>query len=392
MRIGIMGAPTNSENLGCVALTYSLISVLQQISHEINEPFFYSIFEWKEDKKSVYLLTEQLGIDVSLIQIEPYVLLHNPIKMAYHTKEIFQMIRGIKKCDCIIDLTEGDSFSDIYGDRWFIGRTNVKLIIEKLGVPLMLGPQTYGPFLKTLNQKKAFKAIKKASCVITRDLQSQKYILEETGIHAEYTTDLAFVLPYTKQNKSSIPVRVGINISKLLSADGNEVGKKNFTLTTDYSAYIDSLIEYLHESNYEIHLIPHVALDHDTHKQIKEKYQFVHLDGPFVSPVEVKNKIASMDIFIGARMHGTIAAFTSGVACIPTAYSPKFSSLFESVDYNILIDLSKDTTEQAIEKTIQYISTYQDIQKQIAACKIKYEENVQKLYTSIKKWLLLLKK
>ena len=68
-----------------------------------------------------------------------------------------------------------------------------------------------------------------------------------------------------------------------------------------------------------------------------------------------------MDIFIGARMHATIAAFSSGVATIPTAYSRKFSGLYNNLGYDCVVDMQKLTTEQALELTIQYVKDYQKL-------------------------------
>lgn len=54
-------------------------------------------------------------------------------------------------------------------------------------------------------------------------------------------------------------------------------------------------------------------------------------------------------------MHSTIAAFSSGVITVPFAYSRKFQGLFEDLEYPIYIDGRILETEEAIEKTIQYI-------------------------------------
>ena len=58
----------------------------------------------------------------------------------------------------------------------------------------------------------------------------------------------------------------------------------------------------------------------------------------FNDPTEAKNYIASLDYFMGARMHACIAAFSSGVPVIPMAYSRKFKGLFGTLGYARTID------------------------------------------------------
>ena len=77
-----------------------------------------------------------------------------------------------------------------------------------------------------------------------------------------------------------------------------------------------------------------------------------------VGDFDIKSKISEFDIFIGARMHATIGAFSSGVATIPTAYSRKFNGLYESVEYPYIVDLLNSSTEENLEMTKMYIKDY----------------------------------
>jgi hypothetical protein len=46
IEIGIFGAPVNNNNIGCQALTYSIINLLEAASKDLNIQFHYNIFEW----------------------------------------------------------------------------------------------------------------------------------------------------------------------------------------------------------------------------------------------------------------------------------------------------------------------------------------------------------
>ena len=99
-----------------------------------------------------------------------------------------------------------------------------------------------------------------------------------------------------------------------------------------------------------------------------------------------------MDILIGARMHGTIAAFTCEVACIPTAYSPKFAGLFKSVGYDTLVDLTTLSTVAAVEKTMEYIGQYVELKTKIKSCLVENNEIIQGTKKYMHTYLKSLKK
>ena len=98
-----------------------------------------------------------------------------------------------------------------------------------------------------------------------------------------------------------------------------------------------------------------------------------------------------MDVFIGARMHATIGAFSSGVATIPTAYSRKFKGLYENLGYKYVVDLATLNTQEAVELTIEYVRRYKELKLAVEKCKINVEQKTklthQILYEQLKKVL-----
>lgn len=388
MRIGIMGAPVDNSNHGCMALLYSLIHILSEIEKEEQDDYRYVIFDWNYNEEKIVMMSNILDIDRDKVIYAPYVLMLDPLRRLYHIRDYLRMKSEIKKCDCIIDVTEGDSFSDIYGDAWFTGRTRVKLLIENMGIPLILAPQTYGPYLTGKNRSMAAEAIKKARAVMARDKQSQKLVKELAGVDAVYTTDLAFALPCGEYDiKVSDKVKVGINASNLLYF-GDEMKDRKFNIKTDYAGYLNGLLDVICGlDRYEVYLISHVDGDYEVHKILKERYPDCNLVPVFKNPVEAKSCISKMDIFIGARMHGTIAAFTCGAACIPTAYSPKFAGLFKSVGYDVLVDLASMDTEDAVDKTRKYIEDYENLTRQAKRCTEDNSEVIRSTYQYLKNYL-----
>ena len=74
-----------------------------------------------------------------------------------------------------------------------------------------------------------------------------------------------------------------------------------------------------------------------------------------------------MDVLIGARMHATIAAFSTYVATIPFSYSRKFEGLYDSVEYDYVIHACSQTTEEAIGTTFEYIEKHSKLSDEVKA-------------------------
>lgn len=382
MKIGIFGAPLDDPNLGCVALCYSILVLLERIRKNTGIDLTYMIFDYSYKQEKFDEVCKTLKIERSRIEYCKRGNMSDPVRMLKHISGLFHMNKGLKKCDAIIDLTEGDSFSDIYGDVIFNGKTNVKLLIEKKGIPFFLGPQTIGPFYKTANKKKASTAVQKATLVIARDELSAQCVRELGRKDVVQTIDLAFLLPYKANREENPKKKVGINVSSMLYSEQNEMKVQRFSLKASYRKCINTVIEHLGNKNdYEIYLIPHVSFDDAANQELKEKFPFVKCVEPQTNPVKVKSIIASMDFFIGARMHATIAAISAGVPCIPMSYSRKFTGLFKSIGYDYVVDLETTRTEEVINAIMRMISECDKLKESIIGC----TENISSLSNKTEK-------
>lgn len=347
MRIGFFGFCFRHENKGCEALTYAFVQMLVEIfgeeSLEIDAFQISDLGKFREKFPTVKFVPKHLSIK------------RHPLKA----------LSELKKCDVIFDVTWGDGFSDIYYKQYA-----ARVILEKKwcilsGRPLILLPQTYGPFQDKRLEKSAMNVIRKSARVYSRDQLSADYIREKCGREAEVYTDMALCLPFQRWPEPSQKIRVGINVSGLLW-NGGFHGDNQFGLTLDYPRYIKTLIEMLHQDDrLEIHLIPHVietvekALDGDVAvcEALHQQYPFTVLAPAFETALDAKNYISSMDVFTGARMHATIAAFSAEVPVIPFTYSRKFRGLYGNLNYPYLIEGNQGlSTEQAVEKTMEYIA------------------------------------
>ncbi len=340
----LLGTDFKSDNLGCCALGYSQLSVLDEAAREIGVKLNITSvnLNFYEDKNDVH--------DVKNISVR--------YKKASFYKEY---IAALKKSDIIFDFTAGDSFTDIYGTAVFVRGAILKTLGQHYGKKFILGPQTIGPFRNKWIRKYAAKLLKSSYRVYVRDEASKEEAFK-LGCSSILTTDVAFMLkPDQSLSIQDNNKKVGINISGLLW-NGGYTGENQFLLKLNYKEFCYDLVKECLDKGYSVYLISHVIPDNYIEsdffaaEEIKKKYPKAILCEKPKSPMHAKSIIGQMDVFIGSRMHATIASFSQGVPTIAVAYSRKFSGLFNSLHYNYVIDGREVDNSEAIERAFDYIN------------------------------------
>lgn len=386
MKITLLGLEFASANLGCAALAYSFANEIAKISEDMNIELEYNAV--------VFDMDSNIRVPYSNSKI-------SCMKIRYKKFEFWKNLKKLfKESDLIVDFTGGDSFSDIYGKKRFYMATIIKMMAIRSKTPFVLGPQTYGPYKSFLVKKLAKWVIKRSAYAFARDEVSKEFASKLSGRNIAIAPDVAFALPYDKSDKNnkSEKIRVGMNVSGLLWYGGYKHAK--LPLTVDYQEYSQKLIEILsNDEKYEIHLITHVGRkdesiaesDYAVCSKLHEKYPKTILVDVFKTPMDAKAYIAGMDILIGARMHATIAAFSTCVATIPFSYSRKFEGLYDSVGYDYVIHACSQSTEEAVEKTYEYIANHKELEmnvkhsmEKIVALQDEFEEKFRKILKSAK--------
>ncbi|WP_051226390.1 polysaccharide pyruvyl transferase family protein [Butyrivibrio sp. MC2013] len=355
INVALLGLQIQNDNKGCEALTYSFIYELDKIASKVDLMINYKVIGFS-DNKFVTISTHPAPIQ--------------SIKIQYRSPRFWHtLITIFNSSDLVIDFTGGDSFSDIYGKKRFFMGSLIKLLAIKNAPLFILGPQTYGPFNSKIVKKLAKYIIMKSDYVFARDVISKKVAENISGREIKLTTDVAFNLPYDDSIKSSSnSIKVGINPSGLLW-ESIYAEQNKFGLKFDYKEYCKSIIKILLDENYTVYLIPHVGnhlsppgeSDYTCCKELGAIDERIIIAENITTPIEAKNIISQMDVFIGARMHATIAAFSSSVATIPFSYSRKFEGLYDGIGYTYLISGQKMSLDEAIDKTIMWVHNYQEL-------------------------------
>ena len=364
INIILANALVKNGNRGCVALSIASMAIIDNILNEakIEHAFYLPDSLFFDEKEHIINVNGKrlkffdckypTGLAVK-DKLKTYANVFLGKKI--HAKKIF------KEADYILDIGQGDSFTDIYGEYRFKSIDLIHKVARKYNKPYCLLPQTIGPFEDENIRESAIKSIAKAAMVMARDKQSHDFVKQNvpSQSHVDEYIDVAFFLPHAKKKHDDGFVHIGLNISALLW-HGGYTKNNQFALTVDYPALVRGIIEYfLSLDKVKLHLIPHVV---SSERHIEKDYAVSYdlyeeyanpklvLSPLFLDPVMAKSYIAGLDFFMGTRMHATIAAFSSGVPVVPMAYSRKFNGLFiDTLDYADMVDLKTQGYADIIE-------------------------------------------
>jgi polysaccharide pyruvyl transferase WcaK-like protein len=257
----------------------------------------------------------------------------------------------------VLDVSGGDSFTDLYGPKRFRAMVLTKRLALDAGVPLILLPQKLGPFLDPANRAEAVGILRRAACVWVRDAQSLAFLRDALGPEFDperhrLGVDMAVALPAARPAALEPeiarwldPARgfplAGLNVSGLL-CNAAARARRDFGLACDHPAQIEAVARALLEAEPDLRLllVPHVHRpEGDAESDLGAARALVARLGEAArgrvavlggrpNAMELKWVLSRLDWFAGARMHATIGAFSSGVPTLGLGYSDKAEGVF----------------------------------------------------------------
>lgn len=409
-RILITGIELKSSNRGVVALSYGIINYLfhNNKSRKIviwklrnKKPFYKNLeVEISENFLEIPIYTTNqfqtwsLLILSFLIKISP-----DSLKKYFLKKNYF--LNMLNDFDAVVDLSEGDSFSDLYGLKRMLAFSFVKIIPINLGIPVFMFPQTIGPFRLLPCFVLAKWILNKVERIYVREPQSEKLV---SGILKKRDNlisafDLGFLL-HPKEIKHEplvkkvidTKVSVGINISGLIY-DNNQrkrILRKDFNYVKMIINTINRLMDL--NQNLAIFLVPHVYsvgkgknVKYDDLRAICQVYNQLSLDLKkkiFIlekdySASELNWFIGNLSFFIGTRMHACISAISN---CVPTAFiAYSYKSIGMAKNFNLeecAFDLRLLDENQIIEGILDIFKNRLRVKKKLTKFIPPIKENI----------------
>lgn len=270
----------------------------------------------------------------------------------------------IRNLRWVAAINGGDGFSDIYSTETFISRLHETNIAMKCNIPVIILPQTIGPFKEESNRVIANRILQYATRIYVRD---DKFIkeLNSMGLKYEMTKDLSAYMKPQPFDIDIEPNAVGLNVSGLTYSNTFR------TLSGQFASYpylINAIIRYFQSQHVPIYLIPHsynynhpeesnddlVAI-RDLYAKLEDTTNVHVVDHDMISP-QVKYVISQMSFFIGTRMHANFAAIYTKVPLFGLAYSYKFQGAFEANGIYDSTAMINNITEEECDAIVVKIS------------------------------------
>jgi colanic acid/amylovoran biosynthesis protein len=385
LRISLFGAPGAHRNLGVGALRESaLVGLLRRRPQSLVTVFDdgWGVRAAEIDVDGEARSYELCGVRNSrrILNEESYTHMRVAALLGFRNGPL-AVVDG---STAVWDVSGGDSFADLYGKRRFLTVTLPKELTLARRRPLVLLPQTYGPFQDKTLRERARVALVGATAAWARDIDSFEALKDLLGKDFDKErhhlgVDLAFGLP-TLEPEPDIRDAIrrcfaqadgaplaGLNVSGLLLND--PAATDRYGLRVNYRLLVEALAERLLASGAMLVLVPHVLgrgkvdSDEDVTDRLAERLRRRHPDRVVVAPPSMgaggrKWLISQLDWFSGARMHATIAGLSSGVPTAAVAYSPKVRGVFASCgQQDQVADGRSLLTEEALDLLT---SSYED--------------------------------
>lgn len=246
--------------------------------------------------------------------------------------------KNIKKIDIILDVS-GFNLGDKWDDYTQISYLRNIEIAKMNNIPIILLPQSFGPFNSYDNRKKLLKRIREdlkyPKMIFARENEGYKFLKNNFELtNLKKSCDL--VLQSNKIDLSNIytsePVIKNPNIeNNSIALVPNVQCIKHGDRDKIINIYKD-IINYIISLNKKVYLIRHSYEDIEICKLIKNEFQSnnkVILMYDNFSCLEYDNIIKKFDFVICSRYHGIVHAYRNGIPCISLGWAIKYLELMK---------------------------------------------------------------
>lgn len=352
-----------SGNHGCEAIVRGTKALLKE------EPVIYSIAP-EEDKKygleqigNVRLSISKKKFNFSML----YAYLKMKITGNYRDMDAAIYIPMIKQAK-----RESDIALSIGGDNYCYKGTEIyrdlNRIYHQKGLKTVLWGCSVEPDI--VQEPETSKDLRRYNMIVARESITYEAI-KKIGGNVILSPDPAFYMePQICEMDSRLLEEdvIGINISPMIlkCAKNSDIAYKN---------YLELMKYIIDESNATIALIPHVVWENnDDRKVLRKLYEDLGKNKRIVlvedhTAPELKYIISHCRLFIGARTHATIAAYSSLVPTLVVGYSVKArgiaKDLFGTED-KYVIPVQELQDSMTLVETFRWLDTnYKDIHKHL---------------------------
>jgi len=363
-------------NRGCEAILRGTVFILRQ---HFNQPHFLAVSSYKnEEQYNEQRKNEKDSAIVHKTMYNRYRKFSFPWCLSKTLWFLYpNALRHIIYKDLKPSLHEAQAVLALGGDNYSLALSGLKrlpitclqldeLVISQ-GKPLVIWGASVGPFDKfPAGERYMTKHLRKVH-ILARETVTIEY-LEKIGLteNVHQVADPAFLMrpikPPSEEYQEIEPGNIGLNLSPLM---------KDYATKGDLSQWQNLAAAIIHnileKTKRRIYLIPHVTgmpwnddylFMQKVISLMPELKKKVVLVPPVFNAAETKWIIGQMEMFVGARMHSTIASYSMRIPTINLAYSIKAEGLSKDIynhnDYCIMPqDLKPDRVADKVAEILR---------------------------------------
>lgn len=364
-------------NKGGVALVNSMIETLMYF---IPDCKFTALAHQANYNQYPIKIIETVGSDSSLkAGLKALILILESLslmilsKFGIYFKPFSEIAREYAESDAVIN-TGGDNLTEDYGILSLAFNLSYLLIGLIFKKPVIIYAESIGPFKRKISRIMANFVLNKTNLITIRE-EISKRNLDQINVnkpHICLTADSAFLLKAVNTKKlaelleaenittNDTPL-VGISISKIISRYGFTDIENPEDKYQQYVSVMAKTIRYITDNlGATVVIVPHVIdprknddrwVADDVCKLIPDKSKVISIKEDY-TPEELKGIIGHCDLFIGARMHATIASTSMMVPTIGIAYSHKIYGIIGEMlgQKEYILDVKELTYESLVSK------------------------------------------
>lgn len=333
-------------NRGCEAITRGTVKILEA---KFRDPEFLAISAFACDRDFKKQAANESDARISHKKLYPsgrrfsyYWTLYKILNRTFPSviKHIFykELKPAITKVAAVLSVG-GDNYSYEYG-RGVKTLAEMGELVLPRGKPLVIWAASIGPFSKDPEFEQYMMRHLRKTHILARETATMNYLAEHGLENNVYRVgDPAFVMDAIEPANGKLDFviekgAVGLNFSPLMAryaADGNR--KKWVEMVCSIVSEVAKRVPR------KIYLVSHVTGRTDkndyhllqaVHSSLRDTGQIV-LVPPVLNAAETKWIISQMGVFAGARMHSTVAAFSSYVPTLSFAYSIKAQGMNKDI-------------------------------------------------------------
>jgi len=360
MRI-VMYAHGGSMNHGCEAIVRSTTNLLKELDAR---PLLLSYKDTEEQKYAVQRVVdvrqEIHEIDKKSVDFIRAYLMQKITGQYYYMDALLhkQAIDNLDQKDVAL-FVGGDNYcySDVKNYAY------INNYIRKKADKLVLWGASVEP--KLLEDRQIRKDLERFDLIVAREGISYD-VLRQVNSQTVWLPDPAFYLPIEKCElpKGFQPnITIGINISPLIM----EHEKRKGMVISNYKKLIEYILE---ETDYLIALIPHVVWgSNDDRKPLQKLYEIYKESNRMLliedhNCMQLKYMISNCRMFIGARTHATIAAYSTAVPTLVVGYSVKARGIAKDlfdIEENYVISVQSLEQEDILLNAYLWMEQHEDL-------------------------------